>query len=166
MDRLRGAVIDGRTRNIRYRQDELQNLHSALCVNSTNIKNAIVIDSSCSIEVAERVFFLTMDAVRQSYNTLNFDRSLKEEYKVRHGENNLTRSVELGLLVLRPTRHTRFYSVVTPLAAAIAAGNCLILEVRTAIVRFATIERELIFKSSRNRPFRSTKHSKKFLSKR
>lgn len=133
LDNLRGAVIDGRTRNIRYRQNEMQNLHALLRRSSDDICDAIKKDDIGSIEVVEREFFLAMDSIRQSYDSLNFDRSLREEYYIQYGEDNLTNLVEFGLVVLRPGRYSRFYSIVTPLAAAIAAGNCLLLEVCTLV---------------------------------
>jgi acyl-CoA reductase-like NAD-dependent aldehyde dehydrogenase len=131
LETLRGAVADGRTRNVRYRQNELHNLHAALRGSRTEITKAIALDSSSFIEVADTEFFLAMDSISQAYNTLNFDQLMKEEYNVKYGKDNLNRVVEFGLVVLRPTTHSRFYSIVTPLAAAIAAGNTVLLEVRT-----------------------------------
>lgn len=130
MNILRAAAIDGRTRNIRYRQNELQNLHSALLGSLEEIQDALAQESiTGNAELVEREFYLAMDSIRQFYNTLNFDQSLKEEYSVKDGGDNTTRSIGYGLAVLRPARHSRFYSVVNPLAAAIASGNCTLIEV-------------------------------------
>jgi acyl-CoA reductase-like NAD-dependent aldehyde dehydrogenase len=128
LDTLRAAVTDGRTENVRWRQNEFQRLHAALREMVDTICEAISKDASPSMADAQKEFYLTMDAIRHSYETLDFDRLLKEEYSVKDGKDNLERRVGLGLLVIRPTRHTRFYSILTPLAAAIAAGNCVLLE--------------------------------------
>ena len=130
LDILRAAVIDRRTENVRWRQNEFQRLHAALREKVDVICEAISKDASSSIADSQKEFYLTMDAIRQSYETLDFDRLLKEEYSIKDGKDNLSRRVGLGLVVIRPTRHTRFYSILTPLVAAIAAGNCVLLEVR------------------------------------
>lgn len=129
IDRLQESVVDGRTENGRYRQDQLHRLHTALGEQASQIIAALAADSkSCSAEV-DAEFYLGMEAVRHFNDSLDFEKDLKEEYRVVRGEDNLERRVGAGLVVIRPTTHTRFYSVVTPLAAAIAAGNCIILEV-------------------------------------
>lgn len=129
IDRLQESVVDGRTENGRYRQDQLQRLHRTLREESTRIIAALVADSQSSSSEVDAEYYLGMEAVRHFYDSLDFEKDLKEEYSVVRGEDNLTRRVGAGLVVIRPTSHTRFYSIVTPLAAAIAAGNCIILEV-------------------------------------
>ena len=129
IDRLQASVVDGRSENGRYRQDQLQRLHKTLRDEASQITAALVADSKSSSSEVDAEFYLGMEAVRHFYDSLDFEKDLKEEYLVVHGENNVTRRVGAGLVVIRPTAHTRFYSIVTPLAAAIAAGNCIILEV-------------------------------------
>lgn len=129
IERLQASVVDGRTENGRYRQDQLQRLHRTLREEASQITAALVADSRSSSSEVDAEYFLGMEAVRHFYDSLDFEKDLKEEYSVVRGEDNLTRRVGAGLVVIRPTSHTRFYSIVTPLAAAIAAGNCVILEV-------------------------------------
>lgn len=129
IDRLQASVVDGRTENGRYRQDQLQRLHRSLREEASQITAALLADSKSSSSEVDAEYYLGMEAVRHFYDSLDFGRDLKEEYSVVRGEDNVTRRVGAGLVVIRPTSHTRFYSIVTPLAAAIAAGNCIILEV-------------------------------------
>lgn len=129
IDRLQESVVDGRTENGRYRQDQLQRLHRTLREQASQITAALVADSKSSSSEVDAEYYLGMEAVRHFYNSLDFEKDLKDEYSVVRGEDNLTRRVGAGLVLIRPTSHTRFYSIVTPLAAAIAAGNCIILEV-------------------------------------
>lgn len=130
IDRLQMAVIDGRTENIRYRQDQLQALHTALRNDAGAICNALAKDSQTSSAEVETEYYLAMDAVRHWYDTLNFDEELKKEYApVVEGKDNATRRAGVGLVVIRPTSHTRLYSIIAPLAAAMSAGNCIALEV-------------------------------------
>lgn len=129
IERLQSSVVDGRTENGRYRQDQLQALHKTLREEAGQICSALLSDSNSSSAEVETEYYLVMDAVKHFYDGLHFDEELKEEYSVVHGKNNLSRRVGVGMVVIRPTSHTRFYSIVTPLAAAITARNCIVLEV-------------------------------------
>lgn len=135
VERLQSSVVDGRTENGRYRQNQLQALHKVLREEAERICAAIQVDSKTSASEVETEYYLGMEAVRHFYSTLDFEKELEEEYSVAHGKDNANRRVGVGLVVLRPTSHTRFYSVVTPLAAAVAAGNCVLLQVRSEDMR-------------------------------
>ncbi|KAG8159435.1 hypothetical protein KVR01_011096 [Diaporthe batatas] len=144
IDRLQDSVVDGRTENGRYRQDQLQRLHSTLREQASQVIAALVAASkSCSAE-ADAEFYLGMEAVRHFYDSLDFEKDLKDEYNVVRGEDNLERRVGAGLVVIRPTTHTRFYSIVTPLAAAIAAGNCIILELSETTSQVDSVLRQAL----------------------
>lgn len=134
MDQIRAAVVDGRTANIRYRQNELQALHQSLCSNVDEILLAITKDGNGDASTepsfeADAEYSHTMSAVKQFYSSLNFEQSHKDEYLLANGADNASRRVGKGLVVIRPTTHTRLYSIVCPIAAAITAGNCVCLEV-------------------------------------
>jgi hypothetical protein len=81
----------------------------------------------------EAEFFLTMDAVRHFYESLDFQTELEQEYRLAHGKDNENRRVGAGLVIIRPTSHTRLYSIISPLAASISAGNCVLVEVGSGI---------------------------------
>ena len=129
VQRLRGATIDGRTANIRYRQKELQSLHNGLKENADALITAISQDTGATGQEVETELFLAMDSLRHCYDSLNFDKEMTEEYLVACGKSNPGRRVGVGLVVIRPTFHTRLFSVLSSLCAAIAAGNCILLEV-------------------------------------
>lgn len=129
IERLQTAVVDGRTENGRYRQDQLQSLHKILTEEAGHICAALQADCRASASEVEAEYYLAMDAVRHFYETLDFEKDLEVEYSIARGKDNPNRRLGVGLVVIRPTSHTRLYSVVTPLAAAIAAGNCVLLEV-------------------------------------
>lgn len=67
--------------------------------------------------------------VRQNYEAINFDQSIANEYKIARGENNMKRRVGHGVVVVKPTTHTRFYAITSAVACAIAAGNTFVVEV-------------------------------------
>ena len=129
LELLEAAVIDGRTENVRYRQDQLQSLHGKLREEAAVICAALSAGSQASAAEAETEYYLGMDAVRHFYETLDFEKELESEYLAANGKDNPSRRVGAGIVVIRPTTHTRFYSIVCPLAAAISAGNAVILEV-------------------------------------
>ena len=87
---------------------------------------------STSVEV-EVELFLTMDALQHFYYSLDFDKEIKEEYLVVNGKDNVERRTGVGLVVILPTSHTRLFSVLSPISAAIAAGNCILLEVSSSL---------------------------------
>lgn len=136
VQRLQMSAVDGRAENGRFRQDQLQSLHGALRQEAGRICAALQADSDSSAAEVETEFYLAMEAVRHFYETLDFDKNLRDEYSVTHGKDHVNRRVGVGIVVLKPTSHTRFYSIVTPLAAAIAAGNCIILEVGSVFLGF------------------------------
>lgn len=129
IERLQDAIIDGRPEGGRFKQDQLQALHKALREGADQICTALQASSSSSVSEVEAEYYLTMEAVKHFYDSIDFEKDLKDEYSVAHGKDNKSRRVGVGLVVIRPTSHTRLYSIATPLAAAIAAGNCVILEV-------------------------------------
>ncbi|CAL3967800.1 unnamed protein product, partial [Diplocarpon coronariae] len=128
LDQLRAAVIDGRTRNIRYRQNELQSLHLSLRDSVDKIRPAISRDLGGDAKASESEYYLTLNAVSEFYKPLDLSVALENEYLIAKGSDNSSQRVGKGLVIIRPTTHTRFYSIICPLAAAIAAGNCVLLE--------------------------------------
>ncbi|TVY84409.1 Aldehyde dehydrogenase family 3 member B2, partial [Lachnellula suecica] len=128
IDTLRATVIEGRTESVRHRQNELHSMYSALLENSNLIRDAISKDSEVSAAEANREYLLAMDASVKIYETLDFDQSITNEYSIKECRDNQMRRIGAGIVLIRPTTHTRFYSLITPLVAAIAAGNCTLLE--------------------------------------
>jgi acyl-CoA reductase-like NAD-dependent aldehyde dehydrogenase len=127
---LQAAVTDGRTANIRYRQNEFQKLHAMLVENPDAISVAITKDTQGTSSEIEAEIFLALESLRDHYDSLDFAKELKEEYSISNGEDNGSRRVGVGIVFIRPTSHTRFYSILAPIGAALAAGNCILLEVR------------------------------------
>ena len=144
MELIRGSIIDGRVENVRYRQNQLHQLHASLRTNVDKVCEAISKDAHFSKAAPEREFYLAMDSINKAYETLDFHHSLEEEYLVKEEKDNLWRRTGLGLIAIRPGTHSRLYSIVTPLAMAIAAGNCVYLEVRLSDFCFRMFPDEMI----------------------
>lgn len=134
LEELRAAAIDGRTQNVRYRQNELQKLHAMLRDNAEGILFAISMDANGPIPAATpevtAEYYLAMNGITKLNQSLQFEESIKNEYSIASGIDAPSRSIGKGLVILRPTTHTRFYSIICPIATAIAAGNCTCLEVQ------------------------------------
>ncbi len=134
MDRLRAAVIDNRVENVRYRQNELQSLHQVLRENSDKLRLAITRDShgdhatEASLE-AEAEYSHVLTVIREFYLSLDFEQSIRDEYLLANAADNPSRRVGKGLVFIKPTLHTRLYSILCPITAAITAGNCVCLQV-------------------------------------
>ncbi|TGO19723.1 hypothetical protein BPAE_0336g00030 [Botrytis paeoniae] len=157
IDNLRASVIDGRSDNVRYRKNELQSLHKVLRNNVDRITSAISEDFFGNIRKIDTevlcVFHLASDVIRRFYQTLNFKESISNEYKAANGIDFLSRKIGKGLVVIRPTTHTRFYSIICPIAIAIAAGYCVCLELEDTTSKVDSILKELLPQALNNDTF-------------
>lgn len=129
VSRLRSAKIDGRTENVRYRQTQLQYLHRELAANQDDIRGALRKDSGFSDAETDVEFANAMNVLRELYDALDFDKSLKDEYSVTRHSDYVQRRVGVGLVYIEPGTAFPFFSTIAPLCAAIAAGNCILLHI-------------------------------------
>lgn len=129
IEKLLVTLVDGRAEGIRFRQDNLISLHEVLRKESAALCAAEEKDSGASKTEVEVEHFLSMEAVRHFYESLDFGKELDTEYLVAYGKDNTTRRTGAGLVIIRPTTYTRLFSILSPLAAAIAAGSVVALEV-------------------------------------
>lgn len=127
--RIRSAVIDGRAHSLRYIQKQLAQLYDVLQKTRPAIHDAIIQDSGYSPAEADAEIFLAMKAAKQCYEDLSLEKSLDQEYSIAHGKDNPSRRTPVGCVYIISSRHSQFYSIVQPACAAMAAGNCVIVEV-------------------------------------
>lgn len=126
--RLQAAAIDGRTRNILYRQEQLFKLHKALVQESEAIVNTIASDLTRGEAQVE--YALALKELRGRYAELDAEKGLEEEYAITNGKDAAGLRTGAGIVLIKAhTDHTLFFSVVAPLSAAIAAGNCVVVQV-------------------------------------
>ena len=133
LQRLRASVNDRRAQNSMFRQKQLRSLHAELLVQADAICTAIAEDTQNSAAEVETEFYLTMAALRHFYESIDFAQELQEESLVTKSVDNPSRRVGAGLVIIRPATYTRLFSIIVPVAAAIAAGNCVLLEVYSAL---------------------------------
>ncbi|KFZ19756.1 hypothetical protein V501_00526 [Pseudogymnoascus sp. VKM F-4519 (FW-2642)] len=146
IQRLQESLIDRRTENVRYRQNQLQSLHATLCNSANSICNSIAEDAQVesSNAEAETEYYLSMNAVKHFYEGLGFEKSINDEYLIATGIDNPQRKVGYGLVIIRPTTHTRLYSIVCPLAAALAAGNVVVIELPDTLLKVDAVLKEVL----------------------
>jgi len=124
---IRAAAIDGRAHNIFYRQVQLERLCEALTSNATKIRDAIATDCGHSPAEIAVELKLALGAIRRDYASLNPKQAHTEEYLIAAGQDAPSSTQPAGIVYIEPCTHTLLYSVIVPLSAAIAAGNCVIV---------------------------------------
>ncbi|KKK24658.1 hypothetical protein P175DRAFT_0486741 [Aspergillus ochraceoroseus IBT 24754] len=143
--RLVAAEIDGRCQNIRYRQNQFHRLQAALVQQIDQIKNAIQIDSGNAPEEVQAEICLALKEIRTHYLSLDLETDLEQEYQVAHGKDNGGALRGTGIVYIIPATHTLLFSVISALSAAMAAGNCVILEVtKNTTMSLAPLLRQIL----------------------
>jgi len=147
--RIRAAETDGRAQNVRYIQKLLTDLHEVITENASILQEAMRSDSySYSYPAETEVeFYLAVDCVKKLYEAIDFEHEMKQEYSVAHGIDASERRTAAGTVYIVPANHTRFYSVISPLSAAIAAGNCVIVELPNSLLKLPALLRSLLIRA-------------------
>ena len=128
---IQAAVTDGRTRNVYYRQTQLLRLHKNLVQEADNIITVIKSDTGNSRTEAIVEYSLALSVLKERNAELDPEQELRDEYSVAKGQDAARTRVGVGVVFIQAqTEHTPFFSVIAPLSAAIAAGNCVIIQVR------------------------------------
>ncbi|KAF3393359.1 Aldehyde dehydrogenase family 3 member B1 [Talaromyces pinophilus] len=137
---IREAAIDGRTKNIIWRQIQLENLQRTLIDNADTIQAAIQQDSAYTATEAAIEYCLTLKCLNENYESLNVEQALREEYAVARGENAGDFRDPVGIVYIVPTTHNFFYSIISAVGAAITAGNCVVIELQITVGQKAVSE--------------------------
>lgn len=94
------------------------------------IRNTMKSESKHSPAEVEVQDALSLDAIAALFGQNNdLEQALHEEYQLARLENSPWHSVPYSIVYIVRSRYNLFYSCVTAVAAAIDAGNCVILEV-------------------------------------
>jgi acyl-CoA reductase-like NAD-dependent aldehyde dehydrogenase len=124
--RIQIAHLEGRSQSLRLRQTLFHSLHATLTSSESAIKQAIAADTGNSDADIALEYSLALSELRAHYETLD----LKTEVTLAHSIENPTGTTNVGIVYVIPAQRTLFYAVLSPLCAALAAGNCVVLEVR------------------------------------
>ncbi|KAH2575035.1 hypothetical protein KXV99_003637 [Aspergillus fumigatus] len=142
--RLLAAEIDGRTQNVRYRQNEFHRLQSAVSQHIDEIQDAIQKDSGNGPEEVRAELCLALKEIRTHYLNLNLEKDVEEEYRVVAGKDNKDAWRGAGIVYIVPSTHTMFYSIISALSAALVAGNCIILELTKNTMVLPAVLRKIL----------------------
>ena len=130
---LLSTAHEGRGRAPRYRQHHLLFMHDFLRKNVDQIRTAIKQDAFTTDSEIDAEIALALAAVRRLYEQIDFKKCLRDEMRIARGEDNLDARIPYGIVLLRPTKHTRFFSIISAAATALAAGNVVLVEVREKV---------------------------------
>lgn len=120
---------DGRARNLRYRQHVLLFMHNFLRKNVDRIQTCIKQDIAATQSEVDVEIAMSLAVIRRFYDQIDFNKAIKDEFRISRKEDNPLSRIPYGIVLIRPTTHTRFFSIISAAAAALAAGNVVLLEV-------------------------------------
>ncbi|KAJ5094758.1 hypothetical protein N7456_010619 [Penicillium angulare] len=144
LTRILSANIDGRTQNTRYRQSQFQRLQAALVKHIAEIQDAIRSDSGHTQQEIRAEVVLALQELRTHYTSLNLAKDLEVEYRIAEGKDNPDATRGTGIVYIVPCVHTLFYSVISALTAALAAGNCIVLELPQTTMELPVLLRQIL----------------------
>lgn len=148
--RIRSAAIDGRLQNPFFRKTQLKNLHDALVSNHQAIQDAIAHDTGYSSAEVKVEFYAAIKCIKDTYESIDPQKFFKEEYRVANGKDAADNTEPVGAVVIEPNSHTLFFSILSPLSSAIAAGNCVLLQLENTLLQTPSLLRGLLKESLDN----------------
>ena len=129
---LRTTALTARCYNSFFRQKQLKSLHDGLRQDSNTLKDAIRADTRVSDQEAVTEVALALELVKEHYVSIDPAKELEDEYRVANGKDASDQTIPFGVVYIEPQQnHTPFFSAVAALSAALAAGNCVALKVRS-----------------------------------
>ncbi|KAJ5095068.1 hypothetical protein N7532_007359 [Penicillium argentinense] len=144
LQRILAANIDGRTQNTRYRQSQLQSLQSTLVTHLPEFQDAIRTDSGHTTREVRAEIILALQELRTHYASLSLSKDLEVEYRIARGKDSPDASVGVGIAYIVPTGHTLFFSLISALTAAVAAGNCVVVELPQTTMALPDLLRKVL----------------------
>ncbi|KAK3904165.1 hypothetical protein C8A05DRAFT_13923 [Staphylotrichum tortipilum] len=125
---LRSAAVDGRLLNPITRKVQLKQLHDALSDKAADIQDAITKDTGHSAAEVLIEYSLAMKQLAQAYTALNTTQALEAEYAVSRNQNAPQARQAVGIVLIDPSKHAFFSSLMSALVPALASGNCIIVQ--------------------------------------
>jgi|SRR5690242_17377138 len=137
LEQLHATALTARCHNAFFRQKQLKALHDGLRQDSNTLKDAIKADMRTSEQEAVTEVALSLELVKEHYATIDTAKELEEEYRVANGKDANDQRRPWGVVYIEPLQtHTPLFSIIASLAAALAAGNCVVLKVREPLPKF------------------------------
>lgn len=141
---IRESVVDGIAVTPRFREKQLASLHQALLSARDEIIQAIAAESQSHTNEATAQFLMVMQAIKTFHDAVNPKTLIEDEYQISKGKNHTSKRSPYGCAYIKPSTCDIFYSTTVPIAAAIAAGNCVVLELSQNLSSLNSILRKLL----------------------
>ncbi|RSM11057.1 hypothetical protein CDV31_006956 [Fusarium ambrosium] len=125
--RLQDTVADGRLTNSLYRQQQLAKLQSLLIKRESDLVNALTTDFRVTRKEAFVELFLTVSAIKSYLDQTLPQKELHIEYSVSRGQDASQIRQRIGIAIIEPQAHSFLFSTLSPLCAAVASGNAVLL---------------------------------------
>ncbi|KAH8799725.1 aldehyde dehydrogenase PutA [Xylogone sp. PMI_703] len=138
--RIEISILEGRAQSTRLRQKLFHSLHEVLKSLEIEVKDAILADTGYSESEVTLEYSLTISELRTHYASLNLEEDLKSQRSLE----NLDATTDVGIVYIIPSQQNLFYSSVSALTAALAAGNCVILELPQTLTQVSGILRKIL----------------------
>ncbi|KAH8696272.1 Aldehyde/histidinol dehydrogenase [Talaromyces proteolyticus] len=141
--RIQISCLEARPQSIRLRQNLFHSLHAALKSSEKTIKSAIAEDTSHDEWETSLEYTLAISELREHYSSLDLEQDLKRQKSVE----DLQGTTNVGIVYIIPSKQNQFYSVISALTAALAAGNCVVLELPTTLTQVSAVLRAVLPKA-------------------
>ncbi|KPI35035.1 Fatty aldehyde dehydrogenase [Cyphellophora attinorum] len=148
MDTIRASIIDGIAINARFRERTLSALHRGIETSRPEIIAALHDGVARTTQIeAEAQYIMTLNAIRDFHRSTNPKESLKQEYRPAKSQDDTHKRSPIGYAYILTPVGDPLYSLVVPVAAAIAAGNCVLIEEAEALSSASRLIRRVLEKS-------------------
>lgn len=122
--------VDGRARNVLYRQKQLFALHDGIKAQAQRLIKSLQSTSNISQKSAALEVYLVLSNVKKDFQDLDFKKSIEEEKKIKKGTSGQGRKpYGLVRLAVKDCGNV-FFDTISALSAIIAAGNCCLVDLQ------------------------------------
>ncbi|KAH7110260.1 hypothetical protein EDB81DRAFT_894828 [Dactylonectria macrodidyma] len=130
---VKATATENRLRDLWHRKKQLLSFHTLLTKNVGEVTQALSTDDAISQSEAQRVLAVTLLEITTHYDSLNLKKELKSEYRVKWGKDNEDRRIRAPLVYISSCDFNLFYSVLSALSAATAAGSCCLIKLENSL---------------------------------
>jgi acyl-CoA reductase-like NAD-dependent aldehyde dehydrogenase len=127
--KIRSAAIDGRLHNPIYRKIQLKSLHDTLSKSLGELQRIIARDTGHGPAEVKLECWLALRCISEAYTAIDPAKALEDEYAIASRRDADDAREPVGIIVIEPATYTFFYSLVSALVPALAAGNCVLIQV-------------------------------------
>lgn len=126
---IRSSAIDGRAHNSFFRRTQLKRLHEALVNHAGTIQSSMREDGALTDADVEIEFCLALQCVVESHDAIDPAKEMEEEYSIARGADQPNSRRPVGVVIIEPSLYAFVHSLIAALAPALAAGNCVVIQV-------------------------------------